>query len=348
MGDGPTAASALRPTLIFALLSLSWVGCSRSSAVDDAQLDRWLEETHIANERAREEAGRDETPPWTLELLGEVDRPETLDWETLLSLESASFRGPTHADEEEAQLTQWRGVRLSALLDRAGVREDAETLTLVAYDGFRATVRVRDARQYPLILAYEADGEPLQRELGGPLYAVYPTLGHPELAEPYDARFWVFYVTQLVVGTADVSVQVGRTEVERATLDALPQTHFSADVGYRTGWPVGEVPLRGVRIEALLQATGATLPPSGRVRVLSLAPISRGDERPTWLSADEIRASDVMLATHWGDPLRPIPAALGGPVVLALPGELAEARPSHDWLTFVDELSVQGPPEDEP
>lgn len=326
-----------------ALLGVVFSGCGETTT--DAQLDEWLEEARAANAERRAAQPVAEPAPWTLEVIGEVERPETLDWSTILSLPAESFEGPPHADQADgaAPDVRWRGTRISTVLERVGVMAGVEEVTLVAFDGFRATLSVEDLRRFPILLAYEANGQPLPRERGGPLYSVLPVREHPELAQRYDARWWVFYVTHLLVGSPDVEVQVGSRTIDASAFAALPQTSVSTTVGYRVGWPSEPVTLRGVRLEEVLRSASAELVHGARVRVQGLAPISRQPERPTLLSTEEIAASDVMLATHWGEPLAPISARLGGPVVLVLPQGVGEGHPSHDWLTFVTSLEVMAP-----
>ena len=65
---------------------------------------------------------------------------------------------------------------LNQILDRAQVQGDATGLWLVGADGYRAFVRLEEARAEDSILAYEWEGEPLPILHGFPVRAVFPPL----------------------------------------------------------------------------------------------------------------------------------------------------------------------------
>ena len=57
---------------------------------------------------------------------------------------------------------------------------------MVAIDGFRATIQIADARTYRMLLAIEADGAPIPRTGGGPIFLIHPfTESGPELRAKY-------------------------------------------------------------------------------------------------------------------------------------------------------------------
>jgi DMSO/TMAO reductase YedYZ molybdopterin-dependent catalytic subunit len=321
------------------------LGAACGSGPSEEDLERWLAEARAADEAAATEHGRaDDRSGWSLAIGGRVERPVELGWEELSRLHPVEVRTRAHAEDalRSQHPATWRGLRIDALVDHAGAAADAREVTLLAYDGFRATVQLEDARRVPIILAHEVDGRPLARDAGGPLYAVYPIDEHPELSERYDGRWWVFYVTHLFVDTPAISVRVGPTMVlDQAALEALPEASLVETVGYRVGWPSEPVRLVGRRLRDVLAAAGQMLEPGMHVRVISHAPISHGDSRPTRLRAEDVLAGDAILATHWGEAREPIPARLGGPVVLAFSAEVAAHLTEHDWLTFVESVEVE-------
>jgi hypothetical protein len=216
-------------------------------------------------------------------------------------------------------------------------------VTIVASDGFRATLGWDDVVRAPIMLATYRDDVRLRREEGGPLLAVFPLDDVPDLLARYTESWWVYYVTHLVVGTPAAHLRVGDVVLDDAALGALPEASVTATVGYRVGWPSEPVRVAGSSVAALLAAAGLPLPPGGRVRVSTLAPISRGPDRPTYLSEAEVRSERVIVARTWGEDGAPIPARLGGPLVLAFSDEIAREHPDHDWLTFVTDLTIEGP-----
>lgn len=326
-----------------ALAVLALSACEDRASDED--LDRWLEEARAAETAAQAaHESEDEAAFWTLTILGQIaaDGPVIL---RNADLESASTItvGAT-PPLEGAEHARFRGARIGDLIARAGgPRAGVHEVTLVASDGFRATLAWEDVVRAPLLLATYRDEVRLRREEGGPLLAVFPLDDVPDLLDRYTESWWVYYVTHLVVGTPDASLRVGDRTLGAAELAALPSTELTASVGYRVGWPSEPVRLAGPSVAALLAAAGVPLPDDGRVRVTTIAPITRGPERPTYLSAEEVRTERVILGRTHGADDQPIPARLGGPLVLAFSDEIARDHPDHDWLTFVTDLTVEGP-----
>jgi hypothetical protein len=316
-------------------------GCEEHAG--DAALDRWLDEARaaeLAAQRAHE--SEDESAAWTLTVLGETGRGQPL------VLDHAAFEATSTVTVgatpplEGAEHGSYRGGRIDALVGAAGgALPDVAEVTLVASDGFRATVLWSDAVRAPILLATHRDGERLRREDGGPLLAVFPLDEHPDLLARYTESWWVYYVTHLLVGTPAPRLRVAAREFDAAALEALPETEVVASVGYRVGWPSEPTRLVGSSLAALLEAAGVALPEGGRVRVTTLASITRGSDRPTYVSASEVQSGQVIVARAYGPEDRPIPARLGGPLVLAFSDELASSHPEHDWLTFVTDLAIE-------
>jgi hypothetical protein len=313
--------------------------CGRHA--DPAWVEARLAEAHERNAAAlAAHAGDDEREAWTVSIVAPTGSTEVLPFRRFAALPQTEVATRESAESRSDTVVHFRGVRLSELIARAPGVEHATDVTLTASDGFRATIALDDARLFPILLATDADGAPLGRDHGGPVYAVYPITGSPELESRYSSSWWVFYVTHVVVGTPPPAVRVAGHDLDAAALAALPSTPLSAQVGYRVGWPSEPVLVHGVRIRELIAAVGETLAPDDRVRVLSRAPITRGEERPTFLSADDVLAHDAMLALAYGETREPIPSRLGGPVALAFPPEVGAHLTDHDWLTFVDELVI--------
>jgi DMSO/TMAO reductase YedYZ molybdopterin-dependent catalytic subunit len=77
----------------------------------------------------------------------------------------------------------WRGVKLSKLLDEAGVQASATHLYLKSFDGaYTESLTLEQARREDVLVAHEMQGGPVTREHGGPvrLY-VAPMYGYKSL-----------------------------------------------------------------------------------------------------------------------------------------------------------------------
>jgi hypothetical protein len=312
---------------------------------DPAWIAERLAETHERDTAARAaHASDDERTRWTLELIGPDGRTEALPFPTLAALPRTEVTTSLPDEAADDDIVHFSGIRIADLVHRTESGEHAPDVTLVASDGFRATLQMEDVRLFPMMLAMDADGAPLGRDHGGPLYSVLPITQYPDLAQRYTSSSWVFYVTHVIVGTPPAILRIGDRDVGAADLDSLPTTTLSAVVGYRTGWPSEPVVLHGVRVRDVLAFVGITPAETDRIRVMSRALITRNDDRPTYLTGADVLAADVILATSYGESHEPIPSRLGGPMTLAFPASVAEHLTDHDWLTFVNELAPEPAP----
>ena len=121
---------------------------------------------------------------YRLHVGGFVDSPVTLTLDELRALP------PTRMTRDFQCVTGWRvrdvkwaGVRLADLLDRAGVKEGAQGVRFVSFDGaYTETLTMEQARRDDVIVAYEMEGKPLSAAHGGParLY-VAPMYGYKSI-----------------------------------------------------------------------------------------------------------------------------------------------------------------------
>jgi len=75
---------------------------------------------------------------------------------------------------------RWTGVRLSELLDKAGVQPTAKALRFTSFDGvYTESLTLDQARRDDVMVAYDLEGKPLSSDHGGParLY-VAPMYGY--------------------------------------------------------------------------------------------------------------------------------------------------------------------------
>ncbi len=330
---------ASRRATSVALVALA-LGCS--TRADPAWMQAELDRAHARDREARAaHVDDDERAHWTLELVGPTGVSESVPFRDLAALPRTEIATTEPDEAAHDDVVRFSGVRILDLVRRTAGGESAPDVTIVASDGFRATVSMDDVRLFPILLAMDANGAPLGRDHGGPLYSVFPFADSPELAQRYTSSSWVFYVTHLLVGTAPPVLRVGTRELAPSDLAALPTASLSAVVGYRTGWPSEPVDLEGVRVRDVLASAGIALAPGDHVRVMSRALITRGEERPTRIAASDVLEGDVILALRYGPGADPIPSRLGGPIALAFSADVGTHLTDHDWLTFVNELVVE-------
>jgi DMSO/TMAO reductase YedYZ molybdopterin-dependent catalytic subunit len=115
---------------------------------------------------------------------GLVERELDLTFDDLLALPSTALdRDFQCVTGWRVPNVHWKGVRLSAILDRAGVRDGAGAIRFVSFDGaYTESLTLEQARRNDVLVAYELDGEPLSSAHGGParLY-VAPMYGYKSL-----------------------------------------------------------------------------------------------------------------------------------------------------------------------
>lgn len=108
---------------------------------------------------------------YRLTVHGLVDTPFTLTYDELAALP------PTRLNRDFQCVTGWRvlgvkwqGVRLSDLLDRAGVQADGTALRLTSFDGvYTESLTMEQARRKDVMVAYQLDRKPISSDHGGPV-----------------------------------------------------------------------------------------------------------------------------------------------------------------------------------
>ncbi|MEW6443228.1 MAG: molybdopterin-binding protein [bacterium] len=113
---------------------------------------------------------------WRLEMSGLVERWESLSLDDLRELPSRTQITRHDCVEGWSAIAQWKGVRLSALLEKAGVRPQARYVVFFCFDAMEAggakyyeSIDLEDAFHPQTLLAYEWNGQPLPVRYGAPL-----------------------------------------------------------------------------------------------------------------------------------------------------------------------------------
>jgi DMSO/TMAO reductase YedYZ molybdopterin-dependent catalytic subunit len=118
---------------------------------------------------------------YRLTVNGLVDEPLTLTYEQLRAMP------PTMLTKDFQCVTGWRvpntnwtGVKLGHLLDKAGVKPAGAAIRFTSFDGlYTESLTLEQARRDDVIVAYDLEGKPLSSDHGGParLY-VAPMYGY--------------------------------------------------------------------------------------------------------------------------------------------------------------------------
>jgi hypothetical protein len=109
---------------------------------------------------------------YRLSVEGAVEQPLSLSYADLTHLAEATVTTPLDCTGGWYSTQVWRGVNLGQLLDKAGVKESARSVTVEAASGYKRRFPLAQARGY--LLALQVAGEPLIHGHGFPLRLVAP------------------------------------------------------------------------------------------------------------------------------------------------------------------------------
>jgi DMSO/TMAO reductase YedYZ molybdopterin-dependent catalytic subunit len=114
---------------------------------------------------------------WNLSVGGLVDRPFTVDLDELKAMPSVTLTFDIHCVTKWSKFdTQWTGVRVRDLLDRADVQPGANHVMEHAEFGYTTNIPLADITTDEAIVAYAYEGEEIEPIHGGPVRVVVPHL----------------------------------------------------------------------------------------------------------------------------------------------------------------------------
>jgi DMSO/TMAO reductase YedYZ molybdopterin-dependent catalytic subunit len=119
---------------------------------------------------------RTDLATWDFRVYGEVAEPLTLSWDEFKALPSREITIDIHCVTRWSRFdTSFRGVHWSELAKLTKPQQSARFVLAHAEQGFTSNVPLEALEDENALLAYEADGEPLEAEHGWPLRLVIPT-----------------------------------------------------------------------------------------------------------------------------------------------------------------------------
>lgn len=202
---GATASRNVRPLFSLARPSdepVPFLNMPRSgpNALDWETLDSWLTPTDQAFNVQHYGIPEVDLANYRLKITGLVKRPRSFTLaelrsmprhEEIMTLE-CSGNGSSKGFMNAVYNSRWTGTPLSAVLRECGVKKGAEELLFLGADRKDETLRkdtpreltvnvpfgrslpVAEAARLPLLLAYERNGEPLEKRHGAPLRLIVP------------------------------------------------------------------------------------------------------------------------------------------------------------------------------
>ena len=118
---------------------------------------------------------RIELDDWAFTIEGEIDQPKKWTWKEFTGLPAETITKDIHCVTKWSKFdVEFKGVSFDALLD--GVETSAEYTTQTSYGGYTTNVPLDDLMGNKAWIIYEANGEPLPPEHGGPARVLVPHL----------------------------------------------------------------------------------------------------------------------------------------------------------------------------
>lgn len=112
-----------------------------------------------------------------LKVHGAVKQPFEIGFKDLLAMKQTEQTSDVHCVTGWSMLGgRWKGVRISELAKRAGVKPSVKHVIFEAAHGYTANVRFDEAMADNVMLTYQLDGKPLRRPHGPPVRALVPDL----------------------------------------------------------------------------------------------------------------------------------------------------------------------------
>jgi DMSO/TMAO reductase YedYZ molybdopterin-dependent catalytic subunit len=114
---------------------------------------------------------------WRLKVWGLVDAPMEWDWAGIMALPQHSQTVDIHCVTRWSKLdTTWEGIPFTEIASRVAPRPEADHVMIHCYGGYTTNMRLDELLDEDVMLAHHYDGQPLEREHGGPMRLLVPKL----------------------------------------------------------------------------------------------------------------------------------------------------------------------------
>ncbi|MEA2480962.1 MAG: hypothetical protein QOJ07_2884 [Thermoleophilaceae bacterium] len=112
---------------------------------------------------------------WDLGVFGGVENRLRLSWDELMAMPQKEVKTDIHCVTRWSKLdTVWRGVAVTDLLDRAGVKPDVTHVMAYSDGGYTTNMPLEVITDDDVLVAHTFAGKPLEREHGAPLRLLVP------------------------------------------------------------------------------------------------------------------------------------------------------------------------------
>jgi DMSO/TMAO reductase YedYZ molybdopterin-dependent catalytic subunit len=117
------------------------------------------------------------TDDYTFRIDGLVDNPTTWTWDELHALPESTYQGDIHCVTTWSKFDMtWKGVSLDDLFAIAGPQLSAAFAIVTCHTAYTTNLPLEDLRGGKAWIAWEADGQPLSPDHGGPVRLLVPHL----------------------------------------------------------------------------------------------------------------------------------------------------------------------------
>jgi DMSO/TMAO reductase YedYZ molybdopterin-dependent catalytic subunit len=130
---------------------------------------------------------------WTMSVSGAVSNPLTITGENVTDFQQTTVHSEFVPGDEPNRTSDWTGASMMSVLNAAKMSNTAETVTIIAVDGYEQNFTISQIQAAQMQLGYMENGKALPLDQGGPFRLFLPT------QEYKWGYYWVKFVKEIVV-----------------------------------------------------------------------------------------------------------------------------------------------------
>lgn len=120
-------------------------------------------------------AGSGNIDDWRLKISGQVKKPRTFSFQSLMGLNQTDLTCDVHCVTGWTLLdSKWSGIRLTEIIKKVGVESSAQYVILEGHAGYSSNIPLKEAVKENVILAYQFFNKQLAVPHGAPVRALIP------------------------------------------------------------------------------------------------------------------------------------------------------------------------------